>query len=295
VVEYGRRGLDLLEEGLAPDEVLERLLADDAGKELRQLGIVDAEGHTAAFTGEENGEWAGSRQGEGYTVQGNILVGPEVVEAVASHFESTAGTGMPLAERMILALEAGHAEGGDKRWGLLQSAAIRVADPSEYGRGGDHVSVAIDVGEHEDPVAEMKRIYYLTQGRLGHREFSEVRGSDVVELHRMLHALGYWRPELESFPEPPDFEGDLESFRSDPEAVMAAVEEYRKESSEYEQEFGVYDAASVDAVDRFRKDHNLDHPGNPAGLVDHRLVEALRAAYYGRDASAEEASPTPTP
>jgi hypothetical protein len=141
----------------------------------------------------------------------------------------------------------------------------------------------------------MKRIYDLTQGRLGHREFSEVRGSDVVELHRMLHALGYWRPELESFPEPPDFEGDLESFRSDPEAVMAAVEEYRKESSEYEQEFGVYDAASVDAVDRFRKDHNLDHPGNPAGLVDHRLVEALRAAYYGRDASAEEASPTPTP
>ena len=87
------------------------------------------------------------------------MVGPEVVEAVATQFESTAGTGMPLAERMILAMEAGQAKGGDRRWGSLQSAAIKIADPNDPGRGGDYIALAIEVGEHPDPVAEPKRIY----------------------------------------------------------------------------------------------------------------------------------------
>ncbi|MFQ5351015.1 MAG: DUF1028 domain-containing protein, partial [Thermoanaerobaculia bacterium] len=137
VVEYGREGLDLMEQGLPPAEALERLLAEDAGRELRQLGLIDMQGRTVAHTGAENGDWAGSRQGENYTVQANIMVGPEVVAAVADSFEATAGRGMPLAERLILALEAGQAEGGDKRWGRLQSAALRGADPSQPGRGGD--------------------------------------------------------------------------------------------------------------------------------------------------------------
>ena len=74
-------------------------------------------GEAAAHTGKQNGAWAGSRQGKSYTVQANIMVGPEVVDAVAASFESTEGTSMPLAERMILALEAGQAKGGDRRWG----------------------------------------------------------------------------------------------------------------------------------------------------------------------------------
>src|SRR5688572_30134363 len=109
VVEYGKRGLDLLESGVAPADAIDRLLSDDKGRELRQIGIIDMKGRTAAFTGKENGQWAGSRQGKNYTVQGNILVGPEVVDAVTAHLDATAGTRMPLAERLILALEAGQA------------------------------------------------------------------------------------------------------------------------------------------------------------------------------------------
>src|SRR5213075_255060 len=146
---------------------------------------------------------AGSRQGKNYTTQANIMVGPEVLDAVASTFEASEGTGMPLAERMILALEAGYAKGGDKRWGNLQSAAIKIADPNDPGRGGDYIALAIEVGEHPEPVAEMKRIYYTTGRRLGYRSFSQIDGPDVIELKRMLHALGYWRPSLAAFPEAP--------------------------------------------------------------------------------------------
>src|SRR5438034_6447369 len=131
MVEYGPRGLDLLAKGVEPQAVLTQLLADDQQRESRQVGVIDMTGRAAAHTGKQNGNWAGSRQGPNYTVQANIMVGPEVVEAVATQFESTAGTGMPLAERMILAMEAGQAKGGDRRWGNLQSAAIKIADPND--------------------------------------------------------------------------------------------------------------------------------------------------------------------
>lgn len=281
VVEYGRQGLDLLEQGVAPAEALERLLADDAGREFRQVGIIDMKGRTAAHTGEENGDWAGSRQGENYTIQANIMVGPQVVDAVAAQLDATAGTGMPLAERLILALGAGQAEGGDKRWGRLQSAAIRVADPNDPGRGGDHLSVSIDVGEHPRPVEELERIYYKTQGALGHREFSEVEGRDVVELKRMLHALGYWRKDLAEFPEAPAFSADRDLMRTDPKAFRAEIAEFRKLANAFDEAFGVYDREAMEAVDAFRAEHQLDYSGNPRGLVDARFVAALKDAYYG--------------
>ena len=286
VVEYGKRGLDLLEAGVAPEEALRQMLADDQGRELRQLGIIDMKGRTAAFTGKENGAWAGSRQGRNYTVQGNILVGPDVLDAVASHLDATEGSGMPLAERLILALEAGQAKGGDKRWGYFQSAAIRVADPNDPGRGGDHISLSIDVGEHEEPVAELKRIYYRTGRRLGYRSFSDIRGGDVVELKRMLHALGYWRKELTAFPEAPKFEGDRALMRTDPKRFREQVDAYSKKAQEYEQQYAVYDAETMDAVDRFRKENALEFEGNPRGLVDERFVSALRERYYAKQKSA---------
>src|SRR5258708_5623717 len=123
VIAYGPRGLDLLAKGVEPPAVIAQLLADDEAKETRQVGVIDMQGRAAAHTGKQNGNWAGSRQGRNYTVQANIMVGPEVVDAVATSFESTEGTAMPLAERMILALEAGQSRGGDRRWGSLQSAA----------------------------------------------------------------------------------------------------------------------------------------------------------------------------
>src|SRR5437763_12137708 len=186
LVEYGPRGLDLLAKGVEPQQVLAQLLADDQQRESRQVGVIDMKGRAAAHTGKQNGDWAGSRQGKNYTVQANIMVGPEVVSAVAQTLEGTEGSGMPLAERMILAMEAGYAKGGDRRGGNLQSAAIKIADPNDPGRGNDHIALAIEVGEHPEPVAELKRIYYTTGRHLGYRSFSKVEGADVLELKRML-------------------------------------------------------------------------------------------------------------
>jgi uncharacterized Ntn-hydrolase superfamily protein len=250
VVEYGPRGLDLLEKGTEPKDVLDQLLASDAMRESRQVGIIDMKGRTAAHTGKSNGNWAGSKQGVNYTTQANIMVGPEVLDAVSASMDATAGTGMPLAERMILALEAGYAKGGDRRWGNLQSAAIKIADPNNPGRGNDHIALAIEVGENPDPVAEMKRIYLTTGRRLGYRSFSRVEGPDVVELKRMLHALGYWRPSLGAFPD------------------------------QAPAEFNLYDEEAIAAVDKFRADKSLNYQGNAPGLVDSRLIDALRTAYF---------------
>jgi uncharacterized Ntn-hydrolase superfamily protein len=283
VVEYGPRGLDLLAKGLEPQAVLAELLAGDQGRESRQVGVIDMKGRAAAHTGKQNGNWAGSRQGRTYTVQANIMVGPEVVDAVATHFESTEGAGMPLAERMILAMEAGQAKGGDRRWGNLQSAAIKIADPNDAGRGGDFISLAIEVGEHAEPVAEMKRIYYTTGRRLGYRTFSKVDGPDVIELKRMLHALGYWRPGLAAFPDAPPSTNTprmQELRRSDPGQYDKLMAESRRVSAEYTRDYAQYDEETIAAVDRFRTDHVLNYQGNAAGLVDARLVETLRTAYF---------------
>lgn len=281
MVEYGVRGLDLLAKDVEPKEAIAQLLKEDEGRETRQLGMIDMKGRAAAHTGLKNGAWAGSRQGLNYTVQANIMVGPEVVEAVATTFESTAGSGLPLAERMILALEAGQSKGGDKRWGSLQSAAIRIADPNDPGRGADYIALAIDVGEHAEPVAEMKRIYYTTGRRLGYRSFSRVEGPDVIELKRMLHSLGYFRPSLAAFPEAPAVNArrNQELRKTNPTEFDKVVAEQRRASTEYTREYAQYDAETIAAVDKFRTDKTLSYAGNPAGLVDARFVDALRAAY----------------
>ena len=176
---------------------------------------------------------------------------------------------MPLAERMILAMEAGQAKGGDSRWGNLQSAAIKIADPNDPGRGGDHIALAIEVGEHAEPVGEMKRIYYTTGRRLGYRTFSRVEGPDVIELKRMLHALGYWRPSLAAFPDAP------------PNANSPKMQELRKTESgrlrqgDRRSAPGVgqptrattrsFDDEAIAAVDKFRADEEPQLPGQSAG------------------------------
>ena len=99
-------------------------------RESRQLGMIDMQGRSAAHTGKSNSVWAGSKQGKNYTTQANIMVGPEVLDAVSATFEKTEGTGMPLAERMILALEAGYATGGDKRWATCSRQRSRSPIPT---------------------------------------------------------------------------------------------------------------------------------------------------------------------
>ena len=277
MVEYGPRGLDLLAKGVEPQEVLKQLLENDAQRESRQVGVIDMKGRAAAHTGKQNGNWAGSKQGKNYTVQANIMVGPEVVDAVAASFESTEGSGWPLAERMILALEAGQAKGGDRRWGSLQSAAIKIADPNNPGRGGDYIALAIEVGENPEPVAEMKRIYYTTARRLGSRSFSRIEGPDVIELKRMLHALGYWRSNLSEFPEPASV--NTEKMRELQKTDRAQYDKLAAEAQQATRDLQRYDDETIAAVDKFRADRNLNYQGNAVGLVDARFIDALRAAY----------------
>jgi uncharacterized Ntn-hydrolase superfamily protein len=283
VVEYGPSGLDLLAKGVEPQAVLQQLLADDQQRESRQVGVIDMKGRAAAHTGKQNGNWAGSRQGKNYTVQANIMVGPEVVDAVAATFEASDGTGMPLAERMILAMEAGYAKGGDRRWGNLQSAAIKIADPNDPGRGGDYIALAIEVGENPEPVAELKRIYYTTGRRLGYRTFSKVEGPDVVELKRMLHGVGAWRPSLAKFPDPPPSTNTpkmQELQKTNRTEYDRVVAENRKAAADYSRDYATFDDETIAAVDKFRKDHAMDYQGDSPGLVDQRLITALRAAYF---------------
>ncbi len=250
---YGPAGLDLLAAGKSPAEAVEALLADDDRREHRQLGIIDMQGRTAAFTGSENGTWAGSRQGKNYTVQGNLLVGKAVIDAVADSFESTEGTDMALADRLIAALEAGQATGGDKRQGRPQSAALVVAGVEQGINGGD-ITETLQVAEHPEPVGELRRQFNAIHERLGHRTFSVIRGRDVIELKRMLHRLKFLWPERTEFPTRVE-QPDLADF----------------------------DAETAAAVDRFRQEHDLPVPedglGHPPGLVDADFVAALRTAY----------------
>jgi len=180
---------------------------------------------------------------------------------------------------------AGQAKGRRSRWGNLQSAAIKIADPNDPGRGGDHIALAIEVGEHPEPVAELKRIYYTTGRRLGYRTFSKVEGADVIELKRMLHAIGYWRPALTSFPDaPPNANSPKmqELRKQDPVAYEKAIAAARQASASYAREYAVFDDEAIAAVDKFRADKSLNYQGNPPGLVDARLVDALRAAYFAK-------------
>ena len=150
---YGPKGLALLRKGLTPEQVLKRLLAEDKDREQRQVGIVDAKGRAAAFTGKKCLPWAGHLVGKGYTVQGNILAGEQVVKAMAQAFESTKGE---LAERLMAALEAGEAAGGDAR-GKQSAALLVVRKGGGYG-GFDDRYIDLRVDDHPEPVKELRRL-----------------------------------------------------------------------------------------------------------------------------------------
>jgi uncharacterized Ntn-hydrolase superfamily protein len=156
---YGPNGLALLREGLSAEQVVERLTAEDEGRAERQLGIVDAEGRGASFTGPECNDWAGGRTGAGYAAQGNILVGAETVDALAVTFEANAG--LPLVQRLIECLTAAQAAGGDRRG--QQSASVLVVQRNGGYAGLSDVLVDLRVDDHEHPIQELRRIYGLHQ------------------------------------------------------------------------------------------------------------------------------------
>ena len=247
--EYGNELLDALARGDSPDVALKRLLAADTGFQSRQIGVIDSKGRSAQHTGAQPQAWAGHRSGTNYVTQGNILVGPEVIEAVAKSFEASEGQERHLADRLISAIAAGNAFGGDRRHGLRQSAAVIVADPrAGRSRRTDGVTANISVCENPDPVAEMRRIYDAISQTLGYRTMQQFSGGDVWQLKVMLNALGHFHTAEKPLTRGPDA--------------------------------NVYTAETVSAVDAFRAAEQLGGPsvGSPSGLVDPEMVSHLWAA-----------------
>jgi uncharacterized Ntn-hydrolase superfamily protein len=247
--EYGNELLDALAKGEAPDAALRRLLAADTGAQSRQIGVIDVKGRSAQHTGTQPQPWAGHRAGPNYVTQGNILVGPQVLEAVARSFEASEGQPRHLADRLIDAIAAGHALGGDQRHGLRQSAAVIVADPRPgHSRRTDGLSANISVCENPDPVAELRRIYDAISQTLGYRTLQQFSGGDVWQLKVMLHALGLYHAS---------------------EAALTRG----SDANDYTPE-------TIAAVDAFRAAEKLGGPnvGSPSGLVDSETVAHLWAA-----------------
>jgi uncharacterized Ntn-hydrolase superfamily protein len=151
---FGPLGLAMLEDGLSVEAVLESLLVRDPDAAQRQVGIVDAMGNSHAYTGDECMDWAGHASGPHFTAQGNILVGEETVAAMARGFGETEGI---LGERLMRALEAGQAAGGDSR-GMQSAAMLIVREGGGYG-GYNDVYCDLRVDDHEDPIAELRRIF----------------------------------------------------------------------------------------------------------------------------------------
>jgi uncharacterized Ntn-hydrolase superfamily protein len=153
---YGIDGLELMREGFTASEALDSLLRADDGRESRQVAMITPDGDVAAFTGSETLAWSGHRSGDSYSCQGNILVGEEVLIRMEEAYLATKG---PLATRLLEALRAGDAAGGDSRG--KQSAALYVVRADGGYQGFTDVLVDLRVDDHEEPVAELERIYNL--------------------------------------------------------------------------------------------------------------------------------------
>ncbi len=191
---FGPDGLALLRDGMDADAALERLVDGDPGRDRRQVGMVDARGRAASYTGPGCLEWAGSRLGEHYAVQGNILVSGATVDEMARAFEGSAGS--PLADRLIAALASGQAAGGDRRG---QQAAALLVVAKGRGYGGCDVLVDLRVDDHERPVDELARLLALHDLYFGETpavDWLPVTDELADELRAALARLGYASDEL---------------------------------------------------------------------------------------------------
>lgn len=203
---YGPRGLELLEQGLSPEEVIEALVADDEGKSLRQVAIINADGEASAFTGDECYDWAGHKVGRNHSAQGNILVSEETVTAMSETFEQAEGT---LAERLIEALAAAQHAGGDSRG--KQSAAVYVLQEGAGYGGYNDVKVDLRVDDHPEPIEELQRLYKLHElfGTPA-EEFLDMEGEVFETVKGQLVKLGF----LDSV-DHPSYEGTVkEAFKT---------------------------------------------------------------------------------
>jgi uncharacterized Ntn-hydrolase superfamily protein len=195
-VGYGPRGIDLLREGLSAQQVVDRLLSEDTfpGKDGRQLAVVDAKGGIAVHTGAAANVWAGHKKGVAYSVQGNILAGPGVVDGMASAFE---GARSSFAERLVTALEGGQAAGGDSRG--QQSAAILVVQKGAGRNINNDVAVRLHVDDHPTPIGELRRLLniQLALGALG-------QSRRLTTEKKITEALAAARRAVELWPTAPE-------------------------------------------------------------------------------------------
>ena len=155
---YGIDGLKLLREGRVPQDIIESLIAADAGRESRQLHIMDASGRIAAYTGRECVEWCGHLEGKGFSIAGNMLAGARVLDDTAETY--IANEKLPFARRLIAAMRAGEAAGGDKRG--KQSAALLIYGEEEWSE------LDLRVDDHADPLAEIERLEAVSRERWVH-------------------------------------------------------------------------------------------------------------------------------
>ena len=155
---YGPQGLAMLQDGAGADDVVRRLTAADDGRDHRQLHVMDRDGRFAAYTGAACVDWCGHRIHDGFSVAGNMLAGPQVIDATARSYRE--GSKIPFARRLIAAMRAGEAAGGDKRG--KQSAALLVHGDEEYSL------LDLRVDDHADPLAELERLEAVARERWVH-------------------------------------------------------------------------------------------------------------------------------
>jgi uncharacterized Ntn-hydrolase superfamily protein len=188
--QYGPNGLSLLRENVPAADVVERLVAADADRDQRQLGIVDRTGASASWTGAACLDWAGHRNGEGYAAQGNILVSRETVDALAETFEGNAG--QSLARRLLECLAAAQTAGGDKRG--QQSASLLIVAPNGGYAGLSDVVCDLRVDDHEQPIEELERLYALHDRLFGvtpDEDWLPLEGSLADEVQSLVERRGY--------------------------------------------------------------------------------------------------------
>ena len=244
--------LDWLEEGASPEEVIQRLrrrYGDGWGG--GQINIVDVAGRSIAVTGTER-MWKGHRIGRNYATSGNILAGPEVVDAFAETFEATEGSGMPLAERLLAALVAADRAGGDARGRMAATLVVKKKRPGGVGAQNTDDYVNLRVDNSRSAIHDLKNLYYrwrsIRNQEPGFRVMEESRGDDVGWLQESLAKLGYLSPDQK------------EMFDEDGQPL------------------GVLNATTVAGLVRYKRDHGMG--GSPAAGLE--VVNVIRRELAGR-------------
>lgn len=267
-VAYGPDGLALLADGADAQTVVERLTQADAIRAQRQLGVVDAQGRSATYTGRGCFAWAGGRTGPNYAAQGNILAGASVVDALADTFEAG---GLAFPELLVACLAAADAQGGDRR-GRESAALLIVRDRGGYGGGNDRW-IDLRVDDHADPIGELGRLLDLTHLYLERPAAVDLVALDPAladELRRHLGRLG-WDPTM------PEREVYAPMFPDDA-SNAAGDEEERPSVGEPRELPEGWDDAWQQRLVAWMAVENLEERTAAAGWIDPRVLAYLREA-----------------